>query len=360
MNDRDVRSLLQAIDASPSRVASLLTTPLMLTLVAVVYRAEQAIPPELPAFFEMLFSTLFSRHDRTKSGFIRKRYSPLTERETQTLFEAFCFMTRHHRLSTSLADAEFNRAFRDATRYSGISCDETAFYQDITKIACLMQREGVKTNFVHKSIQEFFAASFVRRANDAFATRYYATQRQLPVAWRQENAFLMQIDPYRFGRNFFLPEIRAIEAYCGLSFTDGIPVADERVLELLVGDNILEVTSDDFLDTQVNFHVPSRAGPLLNRLIMRTAWPCYDYIDGAEEDDKEEILDMLEESGEDHYTGRMWDFIQQADLLRELKENIDAELALLKQRYDYLSNIIELEESKAALFDGIDTAITPP
>lgn len=357
VQDRDVKNLLEAIEASPARVALLLTTPLMLTLVAVVYRAEQAIPPELPAFFEMLFTTLFSRHDRTKSGFIRKRYSSLTERETQTLFEAFCFMTRHHRMSTSLTDQEFARALRDAIKYSGISCEDNAFFQDITKIACLMQREGLKTKFVHKSIQEFFAASFVRRANDDFAERYYETQRTGQSVWRQENAFLMQIDPYRYGKRLFLPEITAIESFCGVSFSAGTPVADERVLAVLVGKSELQVTVDEYADAEVLLNYPPDAGPLLRQLMSKTSWVCFTNIDGVDEDAQGEVLKHLEKLDEKRYRGSVLAFVKEANLMDQLKIDVDEEFEVLKRRFDYLSNIVALEESKSGLFEALPRPI---
>ncbi len=359
VQDRDVKNLLEAIEASPARVALLLTTPLMLTLVAVVYRAEQAIPPELPAFFEMLFTTLFSRHDRTKSGFIRKKYSSLTEREIQTLFEAFCFMTRYHRMSTSLTDQEFARALQDAIKYSGIDCEEHAFYQDITKIACLMQREGLKTKFVHKSIQEFFAASFVRRANDDFAARYYATQRTGPSLWRQENAFLMQIDPYRYGKRFFLPEIAAIEAFFGISFNAGTPVADERILALTADKSELQVTVDEYADTEVLLNYPTNAGPLLRQVMSKASWTCIANIDGVGKDDLDDVLKHLEKLTERDYRGSVLAFIKDANLMDQLKSDIDEEFGVLKRRFDQLVSIVELEESKSGLFEGLPRPIRP-
>jgi hypothetical protein len=358
MNDANVNELLVAIETSPSHVASLMTTPLMLTLVAVVYRAERTIPPELPEFFELLFTTLFSRHDRMKGVVIRKRFSTLSEREMQVLFEAFCFMTRHHEMSTSLTDAMLLQALRGAMTYSGISCDPDSFYKDITRIACLLQREGAKTNFVHKSIQEFFAASFVRRANDAFAQRFYELQRNSRRTWTQEHIFLAQIDAYRFAKHYFMPEISALEDYCGIKFAQGVPTADGGLLKRLTSGSQLDVSVEDdsYLDSGVLLNVPEGIGPVLRRLMLLPTTVCYGAIDGAEGHDRAAILARLgcEDEDESEYSGDLFESMERLDLLGELSETLNAHLAVLKRRYDQLANVIRLEESKSNLFEGIE------
>lgn len=352
--ESDVKQLLQAIVASPTRVASLLTTPLMLTLVAVVYRAEKAIPPELPQFFEMLFSTLFSRHDRTKAGFIRARHADLTERATQELFEAFCFMTRYHEMSTSLTDQEIDRALQGAIKYSGVKCEADAFYKDITKIACLMQREGLKTNFIHKSIQEFFAASFVRRANDSFARKFYESQRGAKGRmWVQENAFLMQIDPYRFARHFYMPEISEIEKFYEIDFSKGVPKADDRLVQIMTDGSevVVEIEDEGELNTRsFPLNLPENAGPLLRSLAANAAFVVYRFVDGSVDETKATILGSLAKVG-DEYVAPAKEFMDEHDLVSELVEEMNDDLGMLKRRYDYLRYVISLEESKASLFE---------
>ena len=93
LDQKKIFDIREAIKNSPSKIADLISTPLMLTLVVIVYESEKEIPATLPEFFEKLFQIVFSRHDRLKAGFDRKRYSGLSERRLQSLFEAFCFMT---------------------------------------------------------------------------------------------------------------------------------------------------------------------------------------------------------------------------------------------------------------------------
>jgi predicted NACHT family NTPase len=78
--------IIEAIDKSPRQVIDLINTPLMLTLLVMVYESEKEIPSELPEFFEKLFHTVFTKHDKLKAGFNRHHHCGLSERKLQELF----------------------------------------------------------------------------------------------------------------------------------------------------------------------------------------------------------------------------------------------------------------------------------
>ena len=159
------QAIRHAIRTSPSKVSNLIVTPLMLTLVVIVYESDSEIPETLPDFFERLFSIVFTRHDRMKASFQRKHYSGLSERKLQVLFQAFSFMTMQLGHRRSLTNQQFNEAFDLAQSYTDeCQCEADDFRKDITKVACLMLDEGLgDVTFLHKSILEYYAASFVEK-----------------------------------------------------------------------------------------------------------------------------------------------------------------------------------------------------
>lgn len=235
VTDEKKRSqLLAAIKKSPSQITSLLTTPLMLTLLVLVYRAEQKIPTELSEFYEALFVTLISRHDKAKPGFTRKRFSRLSDRKLQQSFEAFAFLTRQSSLSV-LSDDQFDEIATKAVHYVDTTCEPHEFRDDVTKVACLMMQEAQKYYFVHKSVQEFYAASFVKHGQDALANVFYAKCVELLwTRWRQELSFLSQIDQYRWAKHFSVPSLLLAFGRVGIS-GDGpwSPPTDQAILDLL-------------------------------------------------------------------------------------------------------------------------------
>lgn len=70
---------MKVIAQSKSEIRGLLTTPLMLTLLVILYKTIQTIPETLPRFYEELFDVLFYRHDHSKPGFRRKRFTKLDD-----------------------------------------------------------------------------------------------------------------------------------------------------------------------------------------------------------------------------------------------------------------------------------------
>lgn len=198
----------EAIGLSSSKVSGLITTPLMLTLVVMVYESEREIPEALPEFFERLFRVVFSRHDRLKSSFDRKHYSGLSERRLQALFEAFCFMVMQNGFTRSLSEKQFLIAFDQAVEYTiDCQCEADNFRLDLTKVACLMLEEGIDTTtFLHKSIMEYYAAAFITHSSDEFAGIFYSNVLPASKPWMEVLSFLKEIDQYRFARDFTIPE----------------------------------------------------------------------------------------------------------------------------------------------------------
>lgn len=236
LESHEIKKLLNATRAGSGRVYSLLTTPLILTLLVVVYQSEQSIPEELSDFFQKLFQTLFSKHDSAKPGFRRKHKSGLSERKLQQLFQGFCFAVLQLKLKTTLKQSQFENCFDRGSSYTGVSCELDGFKHDVVKVACLMIEEGYDIQFLHKSVLEFFAACFVaERAEDVARGFYQQLLSQNWYQWTQVLSFLSQIDRYRFLKYFEIPCIDQMLLTLGLT-SDRRVVLDakdvaERVFE---------------------------------------------------------------------------------------------------------------------------------
>ncbi|WP_406869356.1 NACHT domain-containing protein [Paraburkholderia fungorum] len=201
--------IASAINESPTQIASLITTPLTLTLTVLVYNFESKIPPELDEFYEALFTTVISRHDKSKPGFTREFETKLGERGLRKLFEAFCFMSAQKELTRTLSVGQFAAAFERAITYSDVAdCSLESFRSDICKVACLMQEEGLgDVTYLHKSIAEYFSASFVCRQQQSAAAKFYNTALQDDRIWKGVLYFLAKVDSYRFNALYLIPLI---------------------------------------------------------------------------------------------------------------------------------------------------------
>ena len=210
--NRDIRTtLLGAIENSPSEIRAILTTPLMLTLLVSSCGGRSVLPDTLSDFYKVLFSVMVSTHDETKPGYIREKATGLSSSQLEGLFKTFCYASKNFE-TTTLAPPQFEIAAREAIRLKQSTCTPEQFKSDIINVVCLMAKDGINTSFIHKSIQEYFTAAFISELDNDMASEeiYKIIQSNLWYSWKQELAFLQEIDKNRCIRYFHIPSITKI------------------------------------------------------------------------------------------------------------------------------------------------------
>ena len=200
--------LYYAVTSPKSPIDNLIRTPLLATLLTIVYRVNQKIPSDFSDFYDELFQILLVRHDRSKPGYERKRKTSLSDRELQQVFEAYCYKLKAQRTSSVSRSTALEFA-STSVKALNLKVNEGHFLEDIIKITCLLQEEGGQIDFLHQSIQEFFAAKYISSRPDPIASKFYVLNLDSSkrVYWDQVLLFLMQIDQYRSSQHFFVPAI---------------------------------------------------------------------------------------------------------------------------------------------------------
>jgi hypothetical protein len=224
-----------AVLKSPTQVKKLASTPLLATLLTIVYRAKQRIPSDFSEFYEELFQILLVRHDRSKSGWERKRKTRLSDREIQQVFEAYCYKLKSEGAS-SVPRSKALEVGAASLAALKISADEGYFIADIVKVTCLLQEEGGRVEFLHQSVQEFFAARYLLSRPDDVARAFYGlvhSERKW-ATWDQVLRFLSQIDKYRSSLYFYIPALQDT-----LTFLESLnSIASGPRLRALVTDHV--------------------------------------------------------------------------------------------------------------------------
>jgi len=228
-------SLIEHIDKRAQHIRALLCTPLMVTLLVLTYKSHKQLPNRLAGFYDSLFFTLLQRHDGTKPGFTRHRACALDDEQYRQVFEAICIVSKENPVGVFTYN-DFYKITERALDEVQLHESAASYLADIITITCLIVHDGDEHRFIHKTVQEYYAAAFIAKKPDVWARKFY--QRVASVnsflRWREELFFLREIDRYRHDRYFMLPTILT---YIGAteSDLDGIakPLAVGRVEKML-------------------------------------------------------------------------------------------------------------------------------
>ena len=205
------QALIDHIEKKAVHIKELLCTPLMVTLLVLSYKSYQQLPTKLSDFYDALFQTLLQRHDGTKPGFARQRGCTIDDNEYRQAFETLCILAKK-RGQQSFSSRVIAEIAKEALAQCGFKEGATAFVDDIVKITCLIIRDGEEYRFIHKTVQEYYTASYVQRKPEAWACDFYSRlwKSKSSSEWQQEMEFLSEIDTYRYNRYCYLPSALAM------------------------------------------------------------------------------------------------------------------------------------------------------
>ncbi|SBT60930.1 Predicted NTPase (NACHT family) [Plesiomonas shigelloides] len=205
-----VHQIMKSLHENNNEIISLVTTPLLLTLLAITYKTYNKIPTQLHEFYENIFHVLVNRHDATKPGFRREYKSNLNERELEDLFCGFCFYSMIEG-KTSLSRQEALKVIKKACEFLNITpSSEFSFLSDCIKNTCLLLEEGFNYHFIHKSIREYHSAKFISGSPNELKERFYTMAKESIQKYRVELDFLSVIDEHYFNKYFLLPTYESI------------------------------------------------------------------------------------------------------------------------------------------------------
>ncbi len=162
--DTSKRLIEKLEDGAYSKISDFLQNPLLVSLLFIGFEYKPEIPLKIHLFYNQVFEAYFNRHDLTKDGaFIREKNSGLDMADFEKVLRAIGYicMTKHQ--------LEFDRNdFRSIIEKAGkLSCinplDSDAMMDDLLHAVPLFCEDGVNYKWVHKSLQEYFAADFINR-----------------------------------------------------------------------------------------------------------------------------------------------------------------------------------------------------
>lgn len=236
-----------------SKVKSIIETPLMLTLLKIVYGHKTIIPPNLPELYTEMFNVLAQTHDESKIGYVRQWATNLTVGELRKFFEAFCYASSELG-SDSLSLDLFHEAHEIAVDTTGLRCTPVGFETDMVESICLMAKDGLNISFTHKSIQEFFCAEFIAKSKDKeFVNEFYKSINSFErlIKFNGVLDYLEQIDECSFVDNLLAKEWEVFCEEHKITFPGKI--TDRSIKSIIKSFSVASITNS--INTKTKFRV---------------------------------------------------------------------------------------------------------
>lgn len=203
----NANAIIAGITQENCRIKNLLTTPLMVTLLVLRYKIDASIPDNEEAFYGDLFDLLARRHDKTKAGFERSRRTDATEPKLERIFSGVCFFSRMQE-DVELSREQLATYAENSARFQSLKIDAENATLDVVDVTCLLLEEAGVFQFPHRTIQEFFAAKFLKNQPDEIRRKFYRKVIDNWESWHQILRFLEILDVYQFHKQFVLPNAR--------------------------------------------------------------------------------------------------------------------------------------------------------
>ncbi len=288
---------INKILSSSDFISEVTTTPLLLSLFSITYSARQFKPDSLSEFYSLLFPTMLYRHDRMKIGFERERKSKLTDYKMQKVFDALSFLSLNDDC-TRFPMFSFQTYLEQSAKLEGLPDDiEDLLIDDITSITALVVRDGYDYySYTHKSIQEFFAATYISRLSEERKVGFYSfvlSDFHEFMKWQNTLAFLETIDERSYIKFFLIPFKK--ESLC-LNDKYNIAINYKSFLKLVGSDSKLRISEGgDLVDVYwgdtfssvlyVEYSVFSKK--VIREYLKGKAYMVAEYLSYCDEDDYE-------------------------------------------------------------------------
>lgn len=208
------RDLIEALSRSKlhkSSDGSVLKTPILVALLCVSYNLGEDIPETLSQFYKNIFDTVFFKHDNLKGRVKRERVWNDDRGIYLSIFEYFSFASQR-KDQNSFDRSTVIARLGDAIKYNNKdNVSVEIIFDEICNITNLIFEDGYNTyRYAHRSIQEYFAASFCSGLKEDKKIEFYQalnSDHSLHSTFNGVLFFLKEIDYFSYSENYLVPQI---------------------------------------------------------------------------------------------------------------------------------------------------------
>ena len=158
-------ALIRKLELSNYRsIFEFLENPLLVSLLFVGFNYKPDIPLKIHLFYDQVFEALFNSHDLSKDGsYVHEKESGLDMADFGRFLRALGFVCfKKNQLGFERND--FLEAIKLSKKISSIqTCSDKSLMSDLLHSVPLFCQDGLQYKWIHKAMQEYFAADFINR-----------------------------------------------------------------------------------------------------------------------------------------------------------------------------------------------------
>lgn len=135
----------------------------MTSLLFKSFEYRRTIPLRKHIFYRQIFDALFEGHDLTKEAYNRKKHCGLDIDQFSEVLRYFSFITYREDKFNSTKDEILGYLAKAISLSSNKATVPSALLHDLTHGVPLIIKEGHDYRWIHRSMQEYFAALWICR-----------------------------------------------------------------------------------------------------------------------------------------------------------------------------------------------------
>lgn len=154
--------IFKAIKNSDDNYSTYLSNPLLLSMFILTFQTYSNIPPKKNTFYRQVFDSLFYLHDSvSKLSWSREKKSGLVKEEFEYILQMFSFISFFKEIFV-FDDKFLNETLNKIKeKKTNINFENNLLIEDLQVAICILYKEGLDFVFPHRSLQEYFASSYI-------------------------------------------------------------------------------------------------------------------------------------------------------------------------------------------------------
>lgn len=157
--------IIKAINKSENRsYRSFLSNPLLLSMFILTFQSYSDIPQKRSEFYNQVFDTLFSVHDSmSKLAYVREKRSGLSKDQFEEILRLFSFISFFEEKFLFPSVYLTDKLNTIKAKKKNFAFDNGLFIDDLQVAIGILNKEGLDYTFPHRSLQEYFSASYIEK-----------------------------------------------------------------------------------------------------------------------------------------------------------------------------------------------------